>query len=287
MIEMTGLVSLGQAAIVAAGAYGTIGLMTHLGLPIGVCLVGGAVLSAVVGLVLAIPGVRIKGAYFAILTIILGGSVPDVVNLFSGVTGGQNGLYVASGPFVGVTATYSLYWLSLALLLVALFLCYNTQHSAIGAALRTAKYHRVAAAVEGVSVRKHQILAVTMGNLFAGVGGGLLALHTGGVSADSFGLSQSTYYLIGAVVGGTSTVFGGVLGGVFVEGLIQALTSASVYSDLILGSLLLLSLVALPDGFAGAAQSAWSAMVERLRRIVGGSRDDDAPFIVDRRTVQR
>lgn len=251
VIEMTGLVSLGQAGIVAAGGYGTMIAVVRLGVPALPAIVLGTALAGVVGLILAIPSVRVKNLYFAIVTIIFGSSISSVVNLLHPATGGQAGLYATPGGLIGYGGTVAVYWIAVGTLIVSLFACHAVEHSRVGHALRAAKHHPEAAATLGINVRRHQIIAVTVGNVLTGLGGCLLALQTGGVSPESYTLEQSTLYLVAAVVGGTGTVLGAVLGGFFVQGLSQWLSGASVYLDIIFGALLLVSLVFLPGGLAG------------------------------------
>lgn len=269
MIANTGLVSLGQAAIAAAGAYGTTLLMVHAGFAFWAGLLGAAVAAGLVGLVLAFPSVRVKGPYFAIITILLGSAIPQLINVGSGFTGGYNGIYVSSPSFGVLTSTASVYYLAFGLMVVVMAFVANLQRSQFGRSLRMIKTHPVAASTYGIRVVSLQIAGVTIGNVLAGLGGGLLALDIGGISPADFTLTQSIYYLIGAVVGGTHSVFGALIGAALVDGVLQVLSGASYYATIVLGAILVVALLVLPNGLiavGGYARNVVMALAGRRRR---------------------
>ncbi len=260
IISNTGLVSLGQAALTASGAYVLAILMNNLGVPFYGALVGAALAGGVVGLIYALPSVRVRGPYFAIVTIILGGAVPQIVNLASGVTGGDNGVYLTSPSFGPLTASASSYYLAFVLLVISLWFCANLQNSGFGRALRIIKAHPVAATAYGINVLRVQTVGVTVGNVLAGLGGGLLALHVGGVAPGNFTLDTSSYYLIGAVVGGSTSVFGAVVGAGLVEIVLNELAGAGYYANIVLGVVLVATLTFLPNGLVGLLGTVWNSV---------------------------
>lgn len=270
VIGQTGLVSLGQAALTASGAYALAILVNETDAPWFVAVLVAAFAGGLVGSVVALPSLRVRGPYFAIVTIILGFSVPEVVNLGSEYSGGEFGIYVDQIMFGPLTAVASTYFVVAVLLAASMWFCANLQRSEFGRALRVVRTHPVAATAVGVNAFRLQTLGVTVGNVLAGLGGGLLALQVGGVTPDDFALQASTLYLVAAVVGGTHSVYGAVIGAAIVELVLNALASQSYYANIVLGVILVVSLAVLPDGVTGLFRALPRGMTHTARRLIPG-----------------
>jgi len=267
IIGNTGLVSLGHAALTATGAYTLAILANHTGLAWYVGLGLSAVAGGFVGLIVALPSLRVRGPYFAIITIILGFSVPQVVNLGSEYTGGEFGIYVNQIVFPGLGPVSSTYFLVVTILLAAMWFFSNVQRSEWGRALHVVRTHPVAATAAGLNAFRLQTIGVTLGNVLAGLAGGLLALHVGGVTPADFSLQASTIYLIAAVVGGTHSVYGAIVGAGVVELTLNALAGESYYANIVLGVILMVSLALLPNGLTELFRTVREAISYRFRTV--------------------
>ena len=250
-IQHTGLVSLGQAAVSAVGAYVAVILAMQHGVPLILAVALGGVAAGVVGLVLALAAVRVKGPYFSILTIIFAWSIPEILNLTTGITGGYNGMFATQPTFGPFTANATMYYFAFFVLLLGVWVVGNLERSTIGRALQIIKLSPKVASSCGINAVLMQSLGVTVGNVLAGIGGGLFAYLTGAISPSSFDFTQSAYYLIGSIVGGLASPVGAILGAAVVTVVPQILAGASYYAGVLLGLVLVVSLTFLPQGLVG------------------------------------
>ena len=212
-----GQVSLGHAAFVGIGAYASAYCTVHLHWPwILGFLVAGAV-SALGGLVLAVPSLRLKGYYLAVATLGFGELMALGFKEAEPVTGGVDGFtgipYPALGPFEFRTAP-SLYWLVWGIVGVALLIAWNTSSLRPGRAMRALHGSELGAQASGVDVVGVKVRTFVMSAVIAGLAGALYAGVVGFVSPSVFTLSASVTFMAMAVIGGTGSLAGPLLAAV-------------------------------------------------------------------------
>src|SRR5688572_7117821 len=146
----TGLFSIGHAAFFGVGAY-TQALLTGMGWPFPLALASGAALSAVVGVVVGLPALRVKGIYLGIATLSFGFIVEEVFARWEGVTGGNAGKPVGTPSILGWAAdtSSSFYYICLTVTVLATLACVNLLRSPTGRAF--------------VAIRDSEISAQSMG----------------------------------------------------------------------------------------------------------------------------
>lgn len=230
VVGYAGLLDLGYIAFYAIGAYVYAWLASpHFGLhwsPL-VILPLGAAITALFGVVLGAPTLRLRGDYLAIVTLGFG----EIVRLFMNnldrpfnLTNGPQGINLIDPLFtlqkpillfgLKITAVYLYYYVFLLLAAVVVFISLRLQDSRIGRAWMAIRENEMAAKACGINTRNVKLLAFAMGASFGGVAGGLFAGFQGFVSPESFVLLESIMVLCMIVLGGMGNIAGVILGAV-------------------------------------------------------------------------
>lgn len=239
----TGQLSLAHAFFAAVGAYGYcffagqkglgVSSATGLGLPPLVAMVLAVALAGVAGAIYSPISGRLRGIYLGIASIGLVFIGQHILFNASGVTGGFNGRDAEPFNLLGFSFTETdpdltiagvkftelerLWYLGLALVLLAYYYGRHLVDGRPGRALESVRDSEVAAAVMGVDVTRYKAAAFTVSSMYAGLSGVLLALIFNRIVPESFGLNLSIDFLAMIVIGGLGSVRGAVLGAVFVS----------------------------------------------------------------------
>jgi ABC-type branched-subunit amino acid transport system permease subunit len=251
-----GQISLCQGAFVGLGAYLTALLALRLALPVALALPLAAVITGAVGFLLGMPALRLSGHYLALVTLGFNTIFEIVVRVWVSMTNGSYGLKVPRlvlGAFP-LTRDLHFFYLSYAVVLVALWVSWNLVRSRVGRAMSAVRGSEVAAVSLGIDVARAKTLAFGLSGLFGALGGGLFAVTIGIVSPDDFGLPKVLRFLTMLVVGGLGSLGGTVVGTVLLTVLPEALRFLKDFEELMYGLLLLLSLNLMPRGIAGLAR---------------------------------
>nr|WP_314624202.1 branched-chain amino acid ABC transporter ATP-binding protein/permease [uncultured Noviherbaspirillum sp.] len=263
LLGLTGQVSFGHVGFYAIGAYAVAILTTGMGWSFWLAWPAAALIAGAFGTLLALPALRVKGPYLAMITIAFSFIVQHAIVEMRGLTGGQNGIMGVAAPSLGlelggerVVALLSLFSAAL------LFAAYAwLSRGTWGAAMRAVKDSETAAESIGLNPLVIKTVAFTVSAMLAGLAGGLFAPLSGFVTPDSFGFMQSILFMLVVVVGGAGAT-AGPLAGALVVGLLPELLSAlAEYRLLFFGGLLLLVLWVAPDGIVGTLRLA----MRRLR----------------------
>src|SRR5256885_3389279 len=215
---LAGQISLGHAGFIAAGAF-TTGLLVENGIrsPL-IALPAAAAVGAVLGIVVGIPALRLKGLYLALGTLALHHVVLYACAEFQNHWGANTGVSVqppALGPWVlkGVVAWY--YALTLAAALT-LALSVNLRRSRAGRAWMAIRDREIAAESVGIDVARYKVLAFVWSSAITAVAGALFAYHRAFVSVEAFGFFLAVEYIAMIIIGGLGSALGAVLGAAFV-----------------------------------------------------------------------
>ena len=247
VIANSGLVSVGHAAIQGIGAYAAAICATRFHAPFLIALIAAVVVAALIGLIVAIPSVRLTGPYFAVVTLALGWAVPQMLTVAAPLTGGYGGVYVDSLRIVG-TSTATMYWIALILLALAIWMQSNLDRSHFGSALMLQKTSVHAARSLGIDTTVAKVLAVSFGNGLAGCSGALVLYLVSQISPQSFSFTQSALFLAGCIIGGVSSPAGALIGAAVVVLAPQLLNGSAAWGGVVLGGLLLGMLMLRPNG---------------------------------------
>lgn len=228
-IGMAGLLVLGHAAFWAVGAYSFVLLTIHLGWNFWIAfpLAGGA--AALVGLVIGLPALRLRGDYLAIVTLGFGEAVRWVLKNEQSVTGGDAGipgsevpgnLWQRQGflgeflwqPGSGANVLRECYWFALGLLVACVTAVTLLSRSRIGRALFALREDETAARCMGIDTVRVKLVAFMSSAMWAGLAGVVTAEYRGSISPDLFDFNMSVLFVAMVVLGGLGSVWGSVLG---------------------------------------------------------------------------
>jgi branched-chain amino acid transport system permease protein len=209
-----GQVSLGHAAFVGIGAYTCAFLTVKVNAPWPVAFVAAGAVSALGGLVLALPSLRLRGHYLAMATLGFGELMSLAFAEAVPITGGVDGFTGIPFPTIGSMAIKTpagLYWLTWAVTACALVAAANMVSLRPGRAMRALHGSELGAAACGVDVVGVKVRAFVISAMFAGLAGALYASAVGFVSPSVFTVTASVAFLAMAVVGGSGSLAGPVI----------------------------------------------------------------------------
>ncbi len=240
-----GMLSLGNAAFAGLGGYAAGILTIYFKLPYVVSLCGGALVAGIVGLVLGLPVLRLRGVFLAMATLAFG-EVVRIAAVNLDITGGAEGLT----GIPNVTKTWIIY---LTLAGTAYFMAV-LRSSKLGWALVSMREDETAAACLGIHVTYYKVVAFTIGAMIAGLAGGMYAHLNYLITPRDFGFFIAVDLLIYNIVGGTRIWYGPILGAALITALPEILRGVGVTAGPIRmgvnGLILLLVILFLPNGLA-------------------------------------
>ncbi|MBL8355914.1 MAG: branched-chain amino acid ABC transporter permease [Delftia acidovorans] len=212
----TGLVSLGQAAFMGLGAYTVAILQARWGTPVLFNLLAGGFVAMLGGIVVGLPSLRVKGLYLAIATI-AASFIAHFLFANLKLTGGTAGLTLQPATVFGVAldTSFRLYWVIVPVTLLMLLGAANLFRTRIGRAFIAIRDRDISAEVLGIPLLRYKLLSFGLSSFYAGVAGGLWAYFFRVVTAESFPLLMSIFFLAAIIVGGMGSILGGILGAVF------------------------------------------------------------------------
>ena len=262
LVGLVGLVSLGQAGLYALGAYTVAILATRTGAGFVPAMLGAIAVTAIAGVALAYPTVRVRGVYLAVVTIAFGLIVQNIAVDWRGLTGGTLG--ISNVPRIdlgaGPLSTRDLYWLIAAITFVGFVVHHNLMHSRVGRAMRAVAQSETAVRALGIVPIRQRVLAFVLSSVYAGIAGGLYAYLNRYVNPDTFSFSDSIRFLLMVILGGAGTTFGPLLGAgilTWIPNLLQAFGKWQLFAY---GALLALVIFFLPKGIAGSIHDLWSRL---------------------------
>lgn len=213
----TGLASLGHAAFMAVGAYSVALLDKHLGWSFLITVPLGGLFAAAVGLLVAIPSLRVRGLYLAIATIAASVILQFIFSNWDAVTNGMKGLVVQPAHFMGVQLDQPrlLYWIIVPTAIVLIKMASNLFRTRVGRAFIAIRDRDISAELIGIPLFKYKLLSFGLSSFYAGVAGALWAYFFRVVTPESFPIETSIFFLAVLIVGGIGTIGGGIIGAAF------------------------------------------------------------------------
>ena len=263
LLGLTGQVSFGHVGFYAIGAY-TVAILTgQAGWSFWAAWPVGALIAAVLGALLALPALRVKGPGLAMVTIAFGFIVEHGAVEWRTLTGGQNGLIgIAQPSLPGVDGgERALALIAIAVLGLAVAAYARIARGSWGAAMRAVRDIETAAASIGIDPLVVKTVGFAFSAALAGLAGGLFAPLQGMVTPGMFSFLQSILFVLVVMIGGAGTVAGPLVGAVIVGLLPEMLSSLENLRLLCFGVLLLVVLWVAPTGITGVVTAA-------LRRLL-------------------
>jgi branched-chain amino acid transport system permease protein len=252
-----GQLSLTQAAFYGLGAYASALATTRLGLPFWAGFLGAGLLPGLLAWLIGLPILRMRHFYLAMATLALS-QISEVVFIQEvDITGGPTGItHVPPPTLVGFSFSTPerFYYLAWTVAAAVVLFSDNLVRSRYGRALRAISDNEVAAGAIGVNVPALKNMMFILSAVFAGIGGSLYAHFVTYVNPDPFGVSLSVLLVVMVAVGGVKSLWGAVLGAIFITVLPSLLGAYKQYAMLVYGLILVLALMFLPEGIAGLVQ---------------------------------
>src|SRR5215510_914278 len=230
----TGLVNLGQAAFLGIGAYTNSVLMTK-GVPFIITLPLAGVVSALFGVLLAVPTMRMTGFYLAIATLAFGSIIGTVFQKWTSVTGGFDGFAVPTPSIFGlpIAGANGVYYLSLAVLIFSIWLVINILRSPVGRAMVAIRDSEISAQSMGINLTLYKTISFAISSGISGLAGALFAHYVRFLAPDSFDILLSIQFVTIIFIGGLGSLHGAIFGAMFLRLLPQVI--AIVRDDLPFG----------------------------------------------------
>jgi len=216
-----GQISLGHGAFYAIGAYTAAIMMDQSGLPYWSTLPAAGLVCLVVGFLFGFPAGRLAGHYLALATFALAVAVPQILkyDAIEHWTGGVQGIFLFkpdAPAWTGLSQDQWLYYVTLAVLLVLFVAAWNILRGRSGRAMVAIRSHHTAAQAMGVNTALYKSITFGVSAAYTGISGALGAIAIGFVAPDSFNFLVSILFVIGMVVGGLGSIWGAIVGGLFI-----------------------------------------------------------------------
>ena len=247
VVLYSGQLSLAAPGFMAIGAYTSVLMDQYLHTPLALNLAGGTLLAGALGVLVGLPVLRLRGVFLAIATIGFIEALRSGVILNLPITGEGLGLKNESAdPLGGINIV-------LVAVVVVVFLVWRLTKGRLGQAWSAIRQDEVAALSQGINIARYKLLAFTLSAVIAGVAGGLEAhLNFFVDPGDSqYGVSRTVQVLTFAVLGGSGTVFGPVVGALFLTTLPEIIRQAADYRDVVSGVILIAVIIFRPQGIVG------------------------------------
>jgi branched-chain amino acid transport system permease protein len=219
LVGYTGQISVGHAAFMSVGAYTAANLAVKLGLPFWITLPAGGLMAALVGAIVGIPSLRIKGLYLAIATLAGQLIIEWIINHTPAISGGaQASIQVPRPSLFGydLRTQGQLYFFLLFFAALAIVATLNLVRSRIGRAFVAIRDQDIAAEIIGINIYRYKLLSFAISSFYAGVCGVLYTYYLGIANYEQFQIVVSIDYLAMIIIGGLGSVLGSILGAVFV-----------------------------------------------------------------------
>ena len=244
-----GLVSFGHAAYFGIGAYTAGLLLSRLAASMEAALIAGPLVAAALALIFGAFCIRLTGVYLAMLTLAFAQILWSIA-FQSRWTGGDNGI-LSVWPSAWASSKVVYYYVVLVLVALSLFALARALFAPFGFALRAARDSALRAEAVGIDVRRQQWLAFAIAGAFAGLAGVLHAFHKGSVFPTVLSIPQSIDALVMILLGGIQTLTGPIVGAAVYHFLQTEIMRTTDYWRIILGAVILLLVVAFPQGIVG------------------------------------
>jgi branched-chain amino acid transport system permease protein len=251
-----GIYQFHHAVFYGVGAYGAAIMIAKLGYPAWLGFITGPLVAAALSFVIGLICVRLSKLYFGMLQISLGSLVWAIVYRWYGFTGGDDGIHGIAMPEL-IGSPFGSYYFTLIVGGLSLLVMYRILNSPFGSALQGIRDNVVRSQAVGVSVRRHQLAAIVIAGFFGGVAGVLFVVVDNSVFPDMMFWTLSLEITIMALLGGWLTFLGPLLGAAVVVSLRTFVSGVTDYWTLVMGILLVLVILFLPEGLLGYVFEVW------------------------------
>lgn len=263
----TGQLALGQAGFMCVGAYTTAIAVMQFHVPLLFAIIIGGLVTAVFGIIIGFPTLRLRGDYLAITTLGFGEIIRVIMVNLESLTGGAAGLkgippFSETGDFV-LDAVVKFTWV-FAFAVVAIVVVSNFIKSSPGRAIISIREDEIAANSMGINIAYYKMFSFTLSSFLAGVGGGLYAIYMGYLNPMMFGFMPSMNIVVIVVLGGLGSITGTIVASIAFTYIQEWLRVFKDFRLVIFGLALILIMLFWPKGMLGNKELSITDFVRKL-----------------------
>ncbi len=257
IVGLAGLLNLGYAAFYAIGAYSYALLNYHFGIGFWLAIPIAALLSALAGILLGFPVLRLRGDYLAIVTLCFGTIIRLILENWDELTFGPSGISQIPRPtFFGIefsphNVTTYIYFIALGFVFFTIFMVNRLKHSKIGREWQALREDEIACEAMGVDKTKTKLSAFALGATWAGMMGVLFAAKTTFINPASFTFIESVIMLSIVVLGGMGSISGIIIAALILILLPEYLRELGNYRMIVFGLSMVVIIIFKPHGLIG------------------------------------
>ena len=259
LLTLTGEWSLAHVVIMGVGAYASALASKRVGVPVPISMLLGAGTAAAVAYLLSFPLFRMKGFYFLIGSFAAGEIIRLLWKRFREPFGGPKGLKLIpelpeislGGTSIDFFEPQNYYYFCLIVVSLSIWVMYRLERSPVGLTFHAVHWQDKLAESVGVNAWKYRAMAFVIASFFAGLSGALLAHYVGTINPNRFNVEEMVFVLTWAIVGGTATIYGPILGVVVLTIMNEVVLRELGFDQLrplIYGAILVASVMFLPKG---------------------------------------
>jgi branched-chain amino acid transport system permease protein len=242
---VTGQFSFGQALFFGIAGYVSGYLNKFLAFPPWISIPIGGAFGVMVGLIMGLPSLRLKGPYFRIVSLTFPGILAGIIFMFPDLTGGEVGLFGLSPVTDNIVTTY---YASVMLMIVSIYILLRILSSRIGLVFRSIREDEDVAEATGINTTKYKLLAWGISGFFAGIAGGFSTHQWMSIRPFVFGAIYSFQAILYAVLGGIGTIIGSVGGSYIMIILNELLRSIADLRSIMYAVVMIIVYLFLPMG---------------------------------------
>jgi branched-chain amino acid transport system permease protein len=272
LVFLTGIWHVGQAAFYSLGAYGLVLMMENWGTSFWLTLPMVGILGFFVAVIIGFITLRVRGIYFCILSI----SLAEVFRLTYMITRtaserimrAQPPAPISLGGLVNIdfaSSRLAYYFLTLVIVVITLVILNRLEKSEFGRILRAIEKNELLVSSVGINALNYKVAAFAICSFFAAVAGGLFASYNVVITRTSFSGWLSMIFVVDMVVGGMGSIYGPVIGTIFLTVLPEYLPLDPIEIKIVYGTMLIIIVSILPEGLI-SIPSRLTQLYERLRR---------------------
>lgn len=263
-----GQLSFGQAAFYGLGGYAVAMLMTKVQLNFWLSIVAGILVASLIGLLVGFFCVRLRGIYFAVLTLAFGQLIFFIVFKWHDFTGGDDGIQGVFPPEY-LKSPVAYYYFILFVFLAAAFVLWKILHSPFGQTIKSMRENSERTEFLGIHIAKYQLITFVIAAALAGLAGAIWVPFYRSVAPSYLTWIKSGEPVMAAILGGPALFFGPILG-MFIMTFFHAwVLGFTVYWPVVMGALILFIIFFLPGGILGYAQEKLKERREKLNPARG------------------
>lgn len=265
-----GQVSVGNSGFLMIGGYTVAILGSRFDAPIWLTVPAAGVITGLIGLVIGLPAIRLRGHFLAVATLGFGLCVPTVAMNWKSLTAGYSGMSVMRPDLV--SSDLSFYYVFILVTIFITWISLNIAKSRMGRAFVAVRDSEVAAAATGIHVSFYKTIMFTISAFLTGVSGGLYVYWIGFVSPNDFDIVTSFLLLAMIVIGGLASIWGAICGAVLLSIIPHFTNEYTGVTDLVIGIVVMAVILLRPGGLV--------SLINLIRRPAAqkhGQNDNHSP----------